>query len=40
MDNPVTEAILGITRMTKTNKTQKHNTTQKTKRMSNTDPTK
>jgi len=26
MDNPVTQAILGITRMTKTNKTQKQNT--------------
>ena len=40
MDNPETQAILGMTHMTKINKTQKHNTTHKTKKMNNTDPTK
>ena len=38
MDNPHTHAPLGTRHRTKTNKTK--NTTQKTKGMSNTDPTK
>jgi hypothetical protein len=38
MDNPETPAKHWTYR-TKTNKTRKHNTTQKTKKMSNTDPT-
>jgi hypothetical protein len=38
MDNPETHVALGTTHGTKTNKTK--NTTQKTKKMSNMDPTK
>ena len=38
MDNPETLSTLGTRHRTKTNKTK--NTTQKTKKMSNTDPTK
>jgi len=38
MENPETQAILGTRNRTKTNKTK--NTTQKTKKMSNMDPTK
>ena len=40
MDNPETIATELTRHMTKINETQKGNTTQKTKKMSNTDPTK
>jgi len=38
MDNPETQEMLGTKNKTKTNKTE--NATQKTKKMSNTDPAK
>ena len=40
MDNPETRATFGTRHRTKNNKTTAENTTHKTKKMSNTDPTK